>query len=252
MSFSSLRFLATTGLTCLLAGAAHAAELPIIAKARAHLGTDAAIDALKSMNYVGTLTHPDPRDPTKQISAKLEIIFQKPDKQRITATYDEVVETTALDGYEGWTRVESRKDPGKFRLTPLDAAAVKRLRASTWETLSYYRGIEKIGGWVEDKGVATQDGVSCRKVEFHHDDKISFVRYFDAATGRLMFTETENGATLRESGEILVNGVRFPKTMTTTSGVGDKRRTISLTYDKITVNEVHPAKTFAYPNARNQ
>src|SRR4051812_39398750 len=107
---------------CLLAAVAtglHAAELPIITKARARLGSEATLDGLKSVHYVGTLTHPDPKDPTKTMTAKIEMLFQKPDQQAITATYDELIETTALDGYEAWTRVQNRKDPKQFRLTTI-------------------------------------------------------------------------------------------------------------------------------------
>jgi hypothetical protein len=249
----SLRFGCVVGIVLGLSAALPAAELPIITKARARLGVEPALDGLKSIHYVGTLTHPDPRDDTKVISAKFEMIFQRPYQQRITATYDEFVETTALDGYDGWTRVESRKDTGQFKLTGLDADGVKRLRANTWETLSYFRGVEKFGGRIEDKGVVTQDGVTCQKVAFFHDAKIVFFRYFDLATGRLVFTETEAGATLRESGEIVAGGIRFPKTVVTTTPAGSgKFRSVSLTYEKVTVNEVFPTKLFTYPSAKNQ
>jgi hypothetical protein len=249
----SLRSLFAFCIVLALSAALHAAELPIITKARARLGAEATLDGLKSIHYVGTLSHPDPRDATKIISAKIEMIFQRPYQQRILATYEDFVETTALDGYDAWTRVESRKDPTQFKLTAQDAEAVKRLRANTWETLSYFRGLEKLGGRIEDKGVVTQDGVACQKVAFYHDAKIVFFRYFDIATGRLVLTETETGSTLRESGEIMAGGIRFPKTVvTTTAAGGGKFRAVSVTYEKVTVNETFPSKLFTYPTAKNQ
>src|SRR4051812_21193223 len=100
MNLPPLRLLSAIAVALLVAGAAHAAELPIIAKARARLATDATLDALKSVHYTGTLSHPDPRDPTKTVTAKVEMIFVKPEQQCIIATYDDFVETTALNGYE--------------------------------------------------------------------------------------------------------------------------------------------------------
>lgn len=252
MKLSLPRLLATLGVALTFATVASAAELPIIAKARARLGSEAALDGLKSVHYTGSLSHADPRDATKTVTAKVDMVFVKPDKQRITATYDKVVETTVLDGYDGWTRQENRENPSQFRLTPLDAEAVKRLRANTFESLGYFRGLEKLGGRVEDMGTVTRDGVTCQKVAFHHAPKIVFFRYFEVGTGRLVFTETENGSSLKESGELTAGGIRFPANLVTTTVAGGAARAVTLSYDKVTVNETFPPKFFAYPTAKNQ
>ncbi|MBI5693887.1 MAG: hypothetical protein HZC55_27760 [Verrucomicrobia bacterium] len=225
-----------------------AAELAILAKARAYIGSEAALNAMKSVHYVGTLITADPNDATKQSRAAMEIIFQKPERQRIKATSDKVVEVTALDGYEGWQRVQDAADSSKWRQTLLGPDQVRRLRANTWENLAYFRGIEKVGGRVEDQGPATIDGVACQKIAFIHTPNIIFYRYFDLATGRLVMTETEAGGSIREKGEIVVNGVRFPKSIVTTSK-NQKGQSVSVTieFEKITVNEEFPAILFAVP-----
>ncbi|HVS51387.1 MAG TPA: hypothetical protein VHD62_03445 [Opitutaceae bacterium] len=254
----SLRFVAVASFSVALAAAGFAAdaakgELPILAKARARIGTDATLDGVKSIHYVGTLITNDANDPKKQVHATIEMIFQKPDQQCITANYDKnekgekLEETTALDAYEAWTRVRDLNDPKKWRFTLFDAEQIKRLRANTWETLHFFRGLERLGGRVEDKGVANVDGVTCQKVAFVHDDKMTFYRYFEVATGRLVLTETESGATLREQGEIVVSGIRFPRSLITTTKLGDQTRTVTLNYEKITVNEQFPASWFAVP-----
>jgi hypothetical protein len=164
MTFCSPRLVA---IAVLLAPAAlAAAELPIIARARARLGSDQALDGVRTLHFYATLSTTDPRDPSKQVSAKLELLFEKPDRQRISATYDRparsdkpdehpFVETTALDAYEAWTRVQDLVDASKWRMTLLDAERVKQLRASTWESLHFFRGIEDIGGRVEALGSVT-------------------------------------------------------------------------------------------------
>ncbi len=248
MSLSPLRFVSAATSALVLAIAARAAELPIISKARARVGSEVALNEVKSIHYVGTLVTADPTDPSKQQRAAIEIVFQKNDQQRITATSDKLIETTALDNYDAWQRKQDPADPTKWQQTLLGADQIKRLRANTWETLAFFRGLETRGGRVEDLGPVTIDGVACQKVAFIHATNIRFLRYFDLVTGRLVFTETESGGTLREQGEILAAGLRFPKTLvTTTKSPEGKVQTVTINVEKVTVNEVFPASFFAVP-----
>jgi len=243
---SPLRFLAVA--VAVLTVVARAAELPIITKARARLGSEAAIGDLKSIHYVGTLVTTDPADPSKQQRAAIEIVFQKNDQQRITTTYDQLIETTSLDGYDAWQRKQDPTDPTTWQQTLQGAEQIKRLRANTWETLAFFRGLETRGGRIEDQGAVTIDGVACQKVAFIHAENIIFYRYFDLATGRLTLTETEAGGTLREQGELIAAGLRFPKSLvTTTKNPAGKVQSVTITVEKITVNEVFPATFFAVP-----
>src|SRR5215216_4000962 len=107
ISFSFRRYL------CVLAfvGAAQAEEPAIIAKARAYLGTEAALNAVTSVHFNGTVTTTDPTDPTKKTQATIEIIVQRPDQQRVVAKSAKGVETTAVDGYEGWQRFQENANP---------------------------------------------------------------------------------------------------------------------------------------------
>ena len=125
---------------------------------------------------------------------------------------------------------------------------MKRLRANTLENLAFFRGLERQGGRIEDQGPITIDGVVCQKIAFIHAPTIVFTRYFDIATGRLRLTETEAGGSIREEGEISVNGMRFPeKIITLTPIANGKSQTVTITFDKISVNETFPASFFAVP-----
>lgn len=230
-----------------------AAEPPILAKARAYLGTEEALNAVKSVHYTGTVNSPDPTDPAKQTRATIDIIAQKPNQQRVVATSEKAIETTAVDGYEGWQRVVDKANPKNQRMVVLKPDAVKRLRAQAWENLSFFRGLERQGGRVEDQGPATIDGVACQKIAFIHAPNIIFYRYFDVATGRLVETVTEDGGTTREEGERVVNGVRFPKSMkmTVKSAKGDMQN-VMIALDTITVNEPFPASVFRLPSPGSQ
>jgi hypothetical protein len=234
-------------LAALCVASVHAAEPAIVAKARAYLGTEAALDAVKSLHFTGTLLVTS-TEVNAQTPTAMELIFQKPYQQRVQATSAKMIEVTALDGYDGWRRVHDPADPGKWQQSLLGADPIKRLRANTWENLAFFRGIETVGGRLEDQGPVTFEGTACQKIAFIHAPTIIFYRYFDVATGRLVYTETENGSSIRESGEVRVNGIRFPKSMTNTTKLPDgQTRTYTVTFDKISVNETFPASTFAVP-----
>jgi len=54
------------------------------------------------------------------------------------------------------------------------------------------------------------------------------------------------GMVIREKGEIVVNGIRFPKTLINTGkGPDGKEQAITITFDHVTVNETFPASVFA-------
>ncbi len=244
----SLRALSAAGVALVLSLGVHAAESAIIAKARARVGTEAAIEAVKSIHYVGTLVTADPTDPSKQSRAAIDIVFQKKEQQRIQATSDKMIETTALDGYDGWMRKQDAADPSKWQQTYLKADQIKRLRANTWETLAFFRGLDSHGGTMEDQGATTIEGTACQKIAFIHSSNIIFYRYFDKATGRLIYTETEAGSTIREQGEIVTAGLRFPKTLITTNKLpSGQTQSVTINIEKVTVNEVFPASFFAVP-----
>jgi hypothetical protein len=249
MSSSFHRRLSLLATIPILAAFAFASEPAIIAKARAFLGTEAALDAVKSVKFAGTVTTTDSTDASKKTQATIEIIVQHPDQQRVVAKSAKGVETTAVDGYEGWQRFQDGTNPQNQRLVVLRPDGVKRLRAQAWENLAFYRGLEKRGGQIEERGDQTIDGIACRKVAFIHAPNIVFVRYFDLATGRLVQTDTDDGGTTREVGEQTVNGVRFPKKMNmTVKGPKGEVQMVNISLDSVTVNETFPSAVFRMPS----
>ena len=76
-----------------------------------------------------------------------------------------------------------------------------------------------------------------------------FYRFFDLATGKVVYSETETGSTIREHGEIIVNGVRFPKSIVTVSkNPAGQPQSVTITFDKITINETFPPNFFSVPS----
>jgi outer membrane lipoprotein-sorting protein len=244
--FRLLRFavVATVAVTAVVA-----AEPPIIAKARAYVGSEAALNAIKSLQFTGTVVTTDPADPGKESRAGIEIIVQKPDQQRVVATSEKAIETTAVDGYEAWQRLQDPANPRNQRLTVLKPDAVRRLRAQVWENLYFYRGYQESGGRIEDRGTTTLDGVTCQKIAFIHPPNVVFVRYFDTATGRLIQTDTDDGGTTREEGERVINGVKFPTAMKMTIRTAKgQMQNVTITLSELKVNETFPPAAFRMPS----
>ena len=224
------------------------ADPAILDKARAFVGAESALQAVEAIRFTGQLEVVGEGAGGEDSTAQLEILFQKPDCQRITATSGTRSETTALDGYDAWQRVSDTADASQWRVTLLGPDQIKRLRANTFENLSFYRGIASHGGRVEDRGTATVDGVNCQKIAFIHGPGIVFTRSFELSTGRLVLTETESGTQIREEGELRAGGLRFPKQIVTVNPLPDGgSRTIRVTFDKVEVNPAVDPEAFAIP-----
>jgi hypothetical protein len=249
--------------TAVLVTRASADTDAIIAKARAYLGPDVTLDAITSIHYVGMLAGEEiakDKDgkPVKDKEGKeiwnpfkgsIDLIFQKPYCQRVTLVSYKGTEITALDDYEAWRHLQEATDAKRWSLMLLDKDQVRSQRANTWENMAFYRGIERRGGHVDDLGPVTIDGHRCEKLAFVHEPGLTFYRSFDTTTGQLILTETENGNLTREQGEVMVNGVRFPKSLVsiTKDPATGRENTIVITLDKITLNEIFPESLFAVP-----
>ena len=209
-----------------------------IARARARLGSESALQGVTSIHFVGTI-EVDGANPRT-----MDIIFQKPMQQRFTFTSPELIEVLALDDYDAWQKRINPKNPTQWQLTLLDATQIKRLRAQAWDNLNFLRGIEKLRGSVRLGGDTTVDGLACVKLVFAYGDTIVLTRYYDKATARLVKTETEAGVEIREEGEMFVNGIRFARKVSNREKSG---RTVTLNFEKVVLNEVFPASDFAVP-----
>lgn len=243
---SPVRFAAVLCLLVAITRATLAAEPPIIARARAQLAPDAVLDAVKSLHYVGTLESEAPADSSRKLTQRIEIFLQKPAQQRIVVTSEVMIEISALDGYDAWRRTLDPSDPTRWQQSQMGSEQIKQLRADVWQNLAFFRGIERIGGRVEDEGEVTIDGVVCRKIAFYHSDDIVYLRYFDAATGKLVYTGTE-ASNIREQGELVSGGIRFPKSIVITQSSGGRTTRRIITFERITVNEELPPSLFAVP-----
>lgn len=224
----------------------------ILAKARAAIGSDEALNGIRSLHFEGTIEGvervPDPADATKTIERPvrlaIDIVFQKPMQQRQVLRAEKFERTTALDEYDGWEKVIDKTKQNPPRLMLMDAAGIKRLRATTSDNLGFFRGFEKQGGKAAYAGEVNVDGKACAKVVFTYSESIVFTRFFDLATGRLVKSELNDGLEIREEGEMFAQGIRFPRKLIQRSPRGPET---VVHFDKVTVNEPLPVSEFAMP-----
>ena len=228
----------------------------VIARARAALGTDDAINQVQSVHYTGTaeVVEAAAAKDAKPSRYTLDVIFQKPYRQLEAITSDGAsgpvrTETTGLNGFEAWQRLDEKTNPPTpYRWALLPADQIRRLRAITWANLGFYHDLEVAGVTIEDGGETVLDGQPCRKLTFNHGDGIFFTRYFDLKSGLLLLTEIENGTSIREVGSVIVNGLRFPqKVVTVNQPKGKLESTMTIVFDKITVNETFDPARFSVP-----
>jgi len=226
----------------------------VIARARACLGGEAALRAVHSVHFSGTIeSQKATAAGLVPQTAHIEILFQKPYQQRIVVTGAENVETTGLDGYTAWQREQSLKDPMLGTTNLLAPDSIKWLRATAWENLNFYQGIEDQGGSIEVVGDTDFEGRAAVKVSIAPAPGVVFYHFFDRATGKLLFTEAKDRTT-REEGEILVDGVRFPQKEVQIVKALDAKgkpveRKLVITFEKITLNETFPDSDFEIPVA---
>ncbi len=221
-----------------------AEEPPIIARAREYLGGEEVLSRVRSLRFIGTVNSFSGSAPP----VSLVLTYQLPFQQRLVSTSPAGVEVTGLDGEVGWRRVHEPRDLRKWRDETLDAGQVARLRAATFESLAFFRGIESVGGRLEHTGSARVSGVACERVVFHHGENLRFVRYFETKSGRLVKTETEDGTSVVEEGEQRVAGIRFPQRLVTSGRGADKRASrFIVEFTQVQVNENFPVAQFARP-----
>lgn len=244
-------FLAAFAVIAVLPAAADTAD-EWVAKARAYLGRESALNAVKSLHFEGTIDTlervADPANPGKMIDRPIrltiEIVFQKPMQQRQILRSEKIERLTALDGYDAWEKVMDRTSLRSSPPALLDPVGVKRLRATTIENLSFYSNQYQDSRQVRVLGDAQVEGIACAKLSFTYNNSISFIRYFEKSTGRLIKTEIENGGEIREEGEMIVSGIRFPRKVINKTVDG---KVTAITFEKVTVNETFPSEAFAVP-----
>lgn len=217
----------------------------ILAKARDYLGGDAPLRAVDTIQFQGTfMTH------ASGGTGEILIYLKKPFKQRLDVirAHDGIIETTAINDIDGWSRRANEKDADDWTIRILSMAELKRMRANTFDNLNFYSGIEKLGGNIINKGIVKKDGKDAYLLHFKYDKVIHYERYFDINTGKLHATINDKGIEIIDVDEFIVEGIRFPREQIR---IEDGKNKDTLTFTKIIINAPLADKLFELPSLRD-
>ncbi len=219
-------------------------EGEIIDRARATIGTEAALDGLVTLQLVGYLEPVDPEMP----SASLLIVARKPLSQRLEIKVDDIVETTIFDGEKG-CMVRSNLNADASQMRDLADLELKRVKYSTQQFFNFYRPDFKNGEKVSLQGTETYRDERCYKMLYQYPDGLKTLRYFSVVDDTLVSTITGNGVESIGVGSLSVGGIKFPREIEYYEG-GRKLHTIVL--NEIKVNKPLTAGIFDIPEGDTQ
>mgnify|MGYP000238775488 CR=1 FL=1 len=177
----------------------------VINRARATLGTEAALDGLVTLQISGRL---DPNG-TNVPEATLVIIARKPSSQRMEIRIDDIVETHILNGEEACIiRSNLQAEASQMRkLSPKERA---RVVFTTRQFFSFYRPDFKNGERVTYEGVEQRRDIRCHKLRYAYPDGLTTTRFFSVNEDKLVSTITENELESVAVGVQNIGGIRFP------------------------------------------
>lgn len=212
-----------------------------VAKARAYLGGDKALDAVNSIHYEGVLVYGNGQ------SGTIESIFMKPGYHQAISVIGPQKEISTLNKNEAWQKIERVDRPGAWSLNIYSIDELRALQATVADTLSFLKTPPTRKGRIEYLGTEEVDGRETRKLLYYHGGDRAFLRYFDSETGREVRMINQNGGIFIKSGERLVDGVRFPEKLVVKFITEIGVQSIEISYTNITVNEKFDTDRFNMP-----
>lgn len=210
----------------------------ILKKARDFISDEATLNQVRSLRFEGTITGPDGDQ------ASIVINLQQPYKllQALTRE-DGLVEEFGLNDYEGWLKRYHKEKPDVYGLMPVDVIRLKRLRANTYEGLNFFSTKTNFSRKIDYLGEKEIKGKAVDVIKISYGSA-HFIRYFDKNTGELLLSEIESGESIEEQGEMMVDGIRFPKYLITRK---DGKQISHLEFHKIEVNPALKDSLFTQP-----
>lgn len=220
-------------------GAEEVTGSEIIDRARATIGSEAALDGLVTLQLAGSLEPVDSEMPP----ATLLIVARKPCSQRMEIKVDDIVETTLLNGGKGCI-IRSNLNAEASQMRDLIGPELERVTYSTRQLFNFYRPDFKNGEKVSLEGIESHRGQRCYKLHYEYPDGLSTLRYFSVLDDTLVATVTENGVESLGVGSQTVGGIRFPEKIEYYEG---ERKLHTIVFREVKVNEPLVSGIFDIP-----
>lgn len=216
----------------------------IVERARATVGTEAALDGLVTLQMSGWI---EPAE-SKMPSATLLIISRKPCSQRLVVTVDDLVETTILAGDSGCIIRSNLSDLDKrSQMRTMVEKELQRATFNTRQLFSFFEADFKRGERISYEGIEQRRGVRCHKLLYSYPDGISTTRYFAINDDTLVSTVTDKGVESVEIGERIVDGIKFPKRVEYYEG---NKMLHTVVISKVEINKPLKAGIFTIPTGQ--
>lgn len=209
--------------------------------ARSYLGDSNKLDSISSIHYKGSLLY------SSGDLGTIEMVYQKPMKQRMVAVIGDRKEVSVLNNSEGWTTFERVIDSVPLSMEIFDPIRILIMQASVREAFGFFKKPNTRNGEITYEGRESVKGHECIVLTYHHGDGIAFRRFIDAETGQVRRTLDSKGVEYSEEGEILVEGIRFPKKMVSTFSTAIGSQTMEFAYSSIKLNQKLPESDFIMP-----
>lgn len=178
----------------------------IVNRARATVGTEAALDGLVTLQMTGGI---EPADSTLP-AATILIVARKPGSQRLEVKVDDLVETTILAGDRGCV-IRSNLNDKASQMRALNATELERVVFSTRQFFSFFRADFKNGERISYDGIEQRRGIRCHKLVYTYPTGLFTTRYFAVNDDVLVSTVTDVGVESVGVGQQVVEGIRFPE-----------------------------------------
>ena len=206
--------------------------------ARRAMGSEDALRKVNSVHFYGSVVAEDSGS-----RAKLRIVFAKPHLSWMEIKTDEMVEVVVANKIEGFVS-RKHKNSGKSKVDILPAKATSRINNMAWQGLHFFASPKARFGKATNDGFVKVDDRMCQKVTIRYPGGLWTSLYFDKNTGKHFITQADNGLRYVKSGEIVVDGIRFPKEITVFERGREARRMI---FEKISVNRPVDSSIFEFP-----
>lgn len=202
-----------------------------IAKARAYLGAEAKLQAVQTLRYSGVIVF------GSGDSGTVDIVFKKPSSQQINSVVNGMKEVSTLKRTEAWQKVERHDEPGSWTLNLYEVDDILRMQANVRDQFDFMAPPSTRTGKVIFEGEHEIDGVKTRALRYDHGNGRFFLHFVDPATGQVLRSVNDLGMIFMKTGEIVVDGIRFPEKLITRFRTPLGVETLEVSYSKITVNE---------------
>lgn len=218
----------------------------VIAHARAAVGAETVLDNLVTLQMSGRI-HPGE---SRLSSATISITARKPCSQRLEVTFDDLLETTIVEGNRGCIiRSNQSHVEEVYQIRMMTPEEVQRVAFNTRQLFSFYKADSKNNEFVIYDGIDERRGLSCHKLRYAYPNGMTTTRYFAVNDHALVSIITDKGVESVEIGEWIVDGIRFPKQI---EYYHENKKLHTLILDKIEVNKPLRSGVFTIPKVQKK